>query len=220
MQLMTELNEDVNVLITEATEKSPKSYYIESIFMQGDLVNRNRRNYPFPVLEAATNKYIKEKVETKRAMGELGHPEGPSINLDRVSHLIESLQAEGKNFTGRAKVMDTPYGKIVKNLMDENVKFGVSSRALGTVKANSKGINEVQSDLYIATAGDIVADPSAPDAFVNGIMENAQWVWESGILVQEDIENERKRVDEAHRSVNKEAKQKAILSAFENLILK
>lgn len=220
MQLIKELNEDITPQILQEGKGGEKKYYIETIWMQGNIENRNGREYPFSVLESAANKYITEKVEQNRAFGELGHPNGPAINLDRVSHLITSLKAEGSNYVGRAKIMDTPHGKIVKNLMDEGAKFGVSSRGLGSVKKNKKGIDEVQKDFYIATAGDIVADPSAPDAFVNGIMESAEWVWDNGLLVQSDLEEARNNVNKAFKSKNTAKREEAIIEAFSSLMLK
>lgn len=222
MKLIQEINEDVKCgILTEGEGSSQtKKYYIESIFMQGNIVNRNRRNYPMRILESATNKYITEKVKTKRAMGELGHPDGPAINLDRVSHVIESLKKEGNDYFGRAKIMDTPFGKIVKNLIDEDIKFGVSSRALGSVRKNAKGIDEVQNDLYIATAGDIVADPSAPHAFVNGIMEGAEWTWNNGILVESEVSAIRRDVDKAFGSKDIKKREAVMIEAFEKLFKK
>jgi Prohead core protein serine protease len=177
MKLIKEYVEEVS-LITEGTG-SAKNYFIEGIFLQGGIANRNKRMYAMEVLRPEVTRYVKEYVEPKRAFGELGHPEGPTINLDRVSHMITSLKEDGKNFIGRAKVMDTPMGKIVKNLLDEGAKMGVSSRGLGTLVVNKEGINEVQSDFYLSTAADIVADPSAPDAFVQGIMENKEFWFDS-----------------------------------------
>ena len=218
MRLLRELNEDYTTQILTEESSGKKNYFIESIWMQGDVVNRNKRNYPFKILENAANKYIKEKVSTRRAMGELGHPEGPSINMDRVSHIIESLKKDGTNYVGKAKILNTPYGQIVKAMMDENVKFGVSSRGLGSVKPNKQGINEVQNDFFIATAGDIVADPSAPDAFVSNMMEGAEWTWNNGILVQEDMEKIQNNVNKAFRSVDQKKHEAAILEAWETLL--
>jgi hypothetical protein len=177
MKLITEINEDVNVL-TEARDDGKKNYFIEGIFMQGNIKNRNGRVYPTEVLDKEVQRYSENYIEKNRAYGELGHPQGPTINLERVSHMITKLERDGDNYIGRAKIMtETPYGKIVKSLMDEGASLGVSSRGMGSLKQNSKGVTEVQGDFYLATAGDIVADPSAPNAFVEGIMEGAEWVF-------------------------------------------
>jgi hypothetical protein len=176
MKIIQELNEEVQV-ITEG-KGADKSYFIEGIYLQGGIPNRNKRFYPADMLREKVALYNEQYVNAKRAFGELGHPDGPTINLDRVSHMIVSLKEDGNNFIGRAKVMDTPMGRIVKTFIDEGAKFGVSSRGLGTLKMNSDGINEVQNDFYLATAADIVADPSAPDAFVRGIMEGREWFFD------------------------------------------
>ena len=188
MHLICEVNDDVKY-ITEADEDGkPKNYFIEGVFMQGDLKNRNGRVYPSNVLAKEVNRYNKEFVEKNRAFGELGHPDGPTINLERVSHMITDLHQEGSNFVGKAKIMDTPMGKVVKNLMDEGATLGVSSRGMGSIKQTKQGIMEVQGDFMLATAGDIVADPSAPDAFVKGIMEGREWFYNivSGNWMQEE----------------------------------
>lgn len=177
MHLICEVNENVGY-ITESTESGQKQYFIEGIFMQGDLKNRNGRVYPASVLAKEAARYDNDFIQRKRAFGELGHPDGPSINLDRVSHMITSLKQEGSNFVGKAKIMDTPMGKVVKNLMDEGATLGVSSRGMGSLKPNKSGIMEVQEDFMLATAGDIVADPSAPNAFVRGIMEGVEWIYD------------------------------------------
>jgi hypothetical protein len=184
--LITEVNEDVKY-IQEATEEGKKNYFIEGIIMQGDLKNRNGRVYPSQVLAQEVARYNKNFVEKKRAFGELGHPSGPTINLERVSHMFTELRQDGSNFVGKAKIMETPMGKVVKNLMDEGAQLGVSSRGMGSLKQNRNGIMEVQNDFMLATAGDIVADPSAPDAFVKGIMEGAEWFYDvaSGNWVRE-----------------------------------
>lgn len=187
MRLMTEHTDNIQI-ITEDNKDGSKNYYIEGIFMQADTKNRNGRMYPTEILTNEVKRYNKEYVKSGRAMGELGHPEGPALNLERVSHLIKELNTEGTNITGKAKVMDTPYGKIVKNLIDEGVKLGVSSRGMGSIKPDKDGVNVVQEDFMLA-AVDIVADPSAPDAFVEGILEGVEWVWESGILTQRELEN-------------------------------
>ena len=188
MKLICEVNDDVKY-ITEADEDGkPKNYFIEGVFMQGDLKNRNGRVYPSEVIAKEVKRYNKEFVEKNRAFGELGHPDGPTINLERVSHMITDLRQEGSNFVGKAKIMDTPMGKVVKNLMDEGATLGVSSRGMGSIKPTKQGIMEVQRDFMLATAGDIVADPSAPDAFVKGIMEGSEWFYDiaSGNWMQEE----------------------------------
>ena len=177
MKLITEHTDDIQIITEEKEGK--KSYFIEGVFMQSDIKNRNGRVYPTSVLVKEATRYNKEFVEANRAMGELGHPEGPQLNLDRVSHIIKEMKIDGKNIWGKAKVMDTPYGKIVKNMIDEGVKFGVSSRGVGSLKPTKDGINEVQNDFNLA-AVDIVADPSAPDAFVEGVMEGKEWALENG----------------------------------------
>lgn len=179
MKLLSEVFEDVKYLV-EDKENGAKSYFIEGVFMQGNLKNRNGRVYRVETLEREVDRYIREHVQKNRAYGELGHPSGPTINLERVSHMIKDLRREGNNFVGRAKVMDTPYGNIVKNLMSEGACLGVSSRGLGSVKANKEGVMEVQDDFFLATAGDIVSDPSAPDAFVQNVMEGAEWLYIDG----------------------------------------
>lgn len=179
MKLLNEVFEDVKYLV-EDKENGSKSYFIEGIFLQGNLKNRNGRVYKVETLEREVGRYIKEHVQKNRAYGELGHPSGPTINLERVSHMIKDLRREGNNFVGKAKIMDTPYGNIVKNLMSEGAQLGVSSRGLGTVKPNKEGVMEVQDDFFLATAGDIVSDPSAPDAFVQNVMESAEWLYIDG----------------------------------------
>ena len=177
MKLIRELSEDVEVL-AEKTEDGKKNLYIEGIFLQSAIKNRNGRIYPEHVMDSEVARYTKELVEQKRALGELQHPEGPQINLDRASHLITSLKKEGTNYIGRAKIIDTPMGNIVKGMLESGVKLGVSSRGMGSIKQNNSGIMEVQNDFRLATAADIVADPSAPSAFVNGIYEGAEWLFD------------------------------------------
>ena len=179
MKLLNEVFEDVKYIV-ENKEDGAKNFFIEGIFLQGNLKNRNGRVYKTETLQREVDRYIKEHVQKNRAYGELGHPAGPSINLERVSHMIKDLRREGNNFVGKAKIMDTPYGNIVKNLMSEGAQLGVSSRGLGTVKANRDGVMEVQDDFFLATAGDIVSDPSAPDAFVQNVMEGADWLYIDG----------------------------------------
>lgn len=185
MKLITEINEQVNI-INEATESGQKEFFIEGIFLQSNLKNRNGRMYPESIMDKEVGRYMTEYVGKNRAYGELGHPDGPTINLERVSHMIKSLKKEGSDYVGRAKIMETPYGQIVKNLMSEGATLGVSSRGMGTLKEKN-GVMEVQDDFYLATAADIVADPSAPDAFVRGIMEGKEWVWDNGIIKEVQI---------------------------------
>ena len=196
MKLITETIEDVK-LITEGTGDD-KKLYIEGVFLQSELKNRNGRMYPFSVLEKEVNRYNEEYVKTKRALGELGHPDGPTVNLDRVSHRITSLKAEGNNFIGKAQILDTPMGKIAKSLLGEGVQLGVSSRGMGSIDKR-EDVNVVMDDFMLATAADIVADPSAPDAFVNGIMEGKEWVWNNGILQEKSIAKYQRYIDESTR---------------------
>jgi hypothetical protein len=177
MKLITETTEEVKYL-KESTEDGAKNYFIEGIIMQGDIKNRNGRMYPRETLMREMVRYNENYVSQKRAYGELGHPSGPTINLDRVSHMFTELKEDGSNVVGKAKIMDTPMGKIVKNLIDEGANLGISSRGMGSLKKNKMGIMEVQNDFMLATAGDIVADPSAPNAFVRGVMEGAEWVYD------------------------------------------
>tara|TARA_Y100000310_G_scaffold344092_1_gene455084 strand:+ start:17488 stop:18159 length:672 start_codon:yes stop_codon:yes gene_type:complete len=200
MKLIRETIEDVAFNITEenlAEGVSKKNYFIEGVFMQGDIKNRNGRMYPSPVIAKEVTRYNKEYVEKKRAFGELGHPEGPTINLERVSHMITTLEQDGSNFVGKAKVMDTPMGQVVKNLMDEGATLGVSSRGMGSLKQTTNGIMEVQNDFMLATAGDIVADPSAPQAFVRGVMEGVDWIYDAASGTWQSMEKVDKIVSEA-----------------------
>ena len=180
MKLITEQIDDVEVIVENRNGK--KSMFIEGIFLQGDIQNRNGRMYPMQTLRKEVQRYNESFVDSGRAVGELGHPEGPTVNLDRVSHKIVSLKESGSNFVGKAKILSTPMGKIAQNLIDEGVKLGVSSRGLGTLAVNEDGIKVVSDDFMLATAADIVSDPSAPDAFVSGIMEGKDWVWDGGIV--------------------------------------
>ena len=180
MKLITEQIDDVEVIVENRNGK--KSMFIEGIFLQGDIQNRNGRMYPMQTLRKEVQRYNESFVNSGRAVGELGHPEGPTVNLDRVSHKIVSLKESGSNFVGKAKILSTPMGKIAQNLIDEGVKLGVSSRGLGTLAVNEDGIKVVSDDFMLATAADIVSDPSAPDAFVSGIMEGKDWVWDGGIV--------------------------------------
>tara|TARA_R110000772_G_scaffold229314_1_gene340184 strand:- start:496 stop:1152 length:657 start_codon:yes stop_codon:yes gene_type:complete len=205
VKLIAEAVEDVEY-ITEEKEGGGKNYKIRGIFMQADIKNRNGRVYPMEILGEEVKKYNKNFIEQNRAFGELGHPDGPTVNLERVSHMITSLKPDGKNFIGEAKIMDTPMGKIVKNLMDEGAKLGVSSRGMGSLRQKG-GANVVSDDFYLATAADIVADPSAPNAFVEGIMEGKEWVWNNGSLVEAHVADLKKKFDvkKHQRQVNLEA---------------
>ena len=207
MKLITEAIENVEV-ITEG-KGADKKLYIEGVFLQSELKNRNGRMYPFPVLEKEVNRYNEEYIKTSRALGELGHPDGPTVNLDRVSHRITSLTAEGTNFIGRAQILDTPMGKIASSLLGEGVKLGVSSRGMGSIDRR-EDCNVVMDDFMLATAADIVADPSAPDAFVNGIMEGKEWIYNSGAIQEQTVEQIKKRIDNAALNQMEEVK----LSAF------
>jgi len=211
MKLITEEVSSAEYIIEEA-DNGKKNYKIRGIFMQADMKNRNGRVYPMETLSKEVNRYNKEFVEAKRAFGELGHPDGPTVNLERVSHMITSLKPEGKNFIGEAKIMDTPYGKIVKNLIDEGAKLGVSSRGMGSLE-NRGGSNYVKSDFYLATAADIVADPSAPDAFVQGIMEGKEWIWDNGVIREVDIHEMKNTIERAKRYELAE-KQAAVFKSF------
>ena len=206
VKLFSEAVEEVQY-ITEEKEDGGKNYKIKGIFMQADVKNRNGRIYPFEVLEKEVKKYNKNFIREKRAFGELGHPEGPTVNLERVSHLITDLYPDGKNFIGEAKIMETPMGKIVKNLMDEGAKLGVSSRGMGSLDQRN-GANYVRDDFYLATAADIVADPSAPNAFVEGIMEGKEWVWNNGALVEAHVAELKKKFDVKKRQ--RDAKMEAL----------
>ena len=205
VKLIAEAVEEVEY-ITEEKEGGGKNYKIRVIFMQADIKNRNGRIYPMEVLDEEVRNYNKKFIQQNRAFGELGHPDGPTVNLERVSHMITSLKPDGKNFIGEAKIMDTPMGKIVKNLMDEGAKLGVSSRGMGSLKQKG-GANVVSDDFYLATAADIVADPSAPNAFVEGIMEGKEWVWNNGALVEAHVADLKKKFDvkKHQRQVNLEA---------------
>ena len=214
MFLITETVLDDVHCIVEAKDSGSKDYFIEGVFMQSEKKNRNGRIYPKGILTKEVSRYNKEFVSTSRALGELGHPEGPTVNLERVSHIIKELRFDGNNIMGKAKIMDTPYGRIVKNLIDEGAKIGVSSRGMGSIKKNGS-INEVQKDFYLASV-DIVADPSAPDAFVEGIMEGKQWVWEGGILREKQIESYKELIEQPCLS-NHELTQRKI-AAFNDFI--
>ncbi len=194
MRLIAEEITEVNFLSEEKEGK--RSHFIEGVFLQSEIENKNGRKYPFKTLEREVAKYDESYIRKGRALGELGHPDGPSINLDKVSHKIQSLKAEGNNFIGRAKILDTPMGNIAKNLLDEGVRLGVSSRGMGSLRKEGN-TNIVQDDFMLATAADIVADPSAPDAFVDGIMEGKEWVWDNGILKESAVAEIKQEIDQA-----------------------
>jgi len=193
VKLFSEAVDEVQY-ITEAKEGGGKNYKIKGIFLQADIKNRNGRVYPMEILEKEVSRYNKKFINENRAYGELGHPEGPTVNLERVSHMVTELYPDGKNFVGEAKIMETPMGKIVKNIMDEGGKLGVSSRGMGSLDQKN-GANYVRDDFYLATAADIVADPSAPNAFVEGIMEGKEWVWNNGALVEAELVELRRKFD-------------------------
>tara|TARA_R100000697_G_scaffold24129_2_gene32098 strand:+ start:88 stop:738 length:651 start_codon:yes stop_codon:yes gene_type:complete len=207
MKLICEVNEQDVEYITEAKENGQKEYKIKGVFMQGEIKNRNGRVYPMQVLDEQVKKYTDNYVNQNRAYGELGHPSGPTINLERVSHMITDLTKDGTNYIGEAKIMDTPYGKIVKNLMDEGAKLGVSSRGMGSLKQNGNS-QVVQKDYHLATAADIVADPSAPDAFVEGIMEGKEWVWDNGVLREAQVNEYKKEIQRTTKDMLEKAKLK------------
>mgnify|MGYP001285744925 FL=1 len=212
MKLITEHTNEIEYL----SEGKGKEQYIKGIFMQSDIKNQNGRVYPHAVLQKEVKNFNTKYVNEGRALGELGHPMGPVINLDRVSHVIKELKEDGKNFVGKAKVMDTPNGKIVKNFISEGVKLGVSSRGMGSLKANKKGVNEVQGDFVLSTV-DIVADPSAPDAFVNGIMEGKEWVWENGVIKEQDIDAMKKTIMNAKMKELEQKKLEVFQKFLQNL---
>ena len=213
MKLISEEISQAEYLVEETNGK--KNYKIKGVFLQSDIKNRNGRIYENDILQKEVKRYNQEFINKKRAFGELGHPDGPTVNLERVSHMITKLEPEGKNFIGEAKIMDTPYGKIVKGLIDEGAQLGVSSRGMGSL-VQKNGANYVGKDFYLATAADIVADPSAPDAFVEGIMENKEWVWDNGVIKAQDIEEYKEHIQEAKRLKLAEAK----LKVFKNFIEK
>jgi hypothetical protein len=215
MRLIREVFEQTNTIVESKLGKG-KEYFIEGIFLQSELKNRNGRMYPESVMDNEVNRYIKESVDKNRAYGELGHPDTPSINLDRVSHMIVSLRKEGTNYIGKAKILETPMGQIARGLLDGGANLGVSSRALGSLQTNNEGVQIVQDDFMLSTAADIVADPSAPDAFVRGIMESKEWVFVDGKFVEQHIE-------EAQRSIRKASSrnlQEAKIYAFQKFLSK
>ena len=208
MKLIREEIETAKVTITEG-KNGKKNHFIEGVFLQGEIKNRNGRMYPISTLQREAASYNSKYIEKGRALGELGHPDGPTINLDRVSHLITSLKQEGNNYVGKARLLDIPMGNIAKNLIDEGVKLGVSSRGLGTIRERD-GVKVVMDDFMLATAADIVADPSAPDAFVNGIMEGKEWIYNNGSVQEQTVEQIKKRIDNAALNQMEQVK----LSAF------
>jgi len=211
MKLITEQIEEVKFLTEDNNGK--KTHYIQGVFLQGEIKNRNGRVYPIDILEREVGRYTTENISKNRALGELGHPEGPTVNLDRASHKIESLVREGNNYIGKAKLLDTPMGQIAKSLLDEGVSLGVSSRGVGSLREMG-GANYVRDDYQLATAADIVADPSAPDAFVEGIMEGKEWVWDNGLLKEQEISSIKKGIDAATLYNLQERK----VSAFEQFL--
>ena len=213
MKLISEEVQNAEYLVEEKNGK--KEYKIRGVFLQSEIKNRNGRVYPTEVLVREVNRYTKEFINKNRAFGELGHPDGPTVNLERVCHMVKSLTQDGKDFIGEAKIMDTPYGKIVKGLIDEGAQLGVSSRGMGSL-IQRNGVNYVKDDFYLATAADIVADPSAPDAFVEGIMESKEWVWDNGVLKEKDIESWKNQVRTARQRSLEEAK----LKVFESFLKK
>ena len=216
MKLISESIEDIEY-ITEEDDDGKKKVSIRGVFLQAEVKNRNGRIYPMPVLEKEVARYNKEYIQKNRAFGELGHPDGPTVNLERVSHMITKLTPDGKNFIGEAKILDTPYGKIVKNLINEGAKLGVSSRGMGSLEPR-RGAQVVKDDFYLATAADIVADPSAPNAFVEGIMEGKEWVWQNGVVKEMDIEAYRKELDMKYERA--QAREEKNAEIFENFLSK
>jgi hypothetical protein len=217
MKLIKELIEDVKVQIVEGKENSPKSYFIEGVFLQSEVGNRNGRIYPHEILKKEVNRYINESVSKNRALGELNHPETPTVNLDRVSHMITSLKEDGTNFIGRAKVLDTPMGKIVKAFIDEGVQLGVSSRGMGSLREIDGNLQEVQDDYYLSTV-DVVADPSAPDAFVEGILEGKEWVWNNGKIIERNVAQYKKEL--IKNTKKKSIKEEVAIRLFQDFLNK
>ena len=213
MKLITE--EVTNVQVITEGKGANKKLYIEGVFLQGEIKNRNGRMYPMSTLSREVGRYCETFVNKGRALGELGHPDGPTVNLDRVSHKITSLVQEGNNFKGKAQILSTPMGKIASSLLDEGVMLGVSSRGVGSLQTTSEGHKVVGEDFQLATAADIVADPSAPDAFVNGIMEGREWIWEGGILREQLAENTKKRINTL---VDQRALEEHKLDLFNNFL--
>jgi hypothetical protein len=215
MKLIREVFDTTNLIVEEKLGK-PKQYFIEGVFLQSEITNRNGRMYKESTMDREVGRYIKEAVENNRAYGELGHPEGPGINLDRVSHMITSLRKEGTNYIGRAKILDTPMGQIAKGLLEGGANLGVSSRAMGSLKTNNEGVQVVQDDFMLSTAADIVADPSAPDAYVRGIMENKEWTFVDGKFVEQNIEEVKSFIKKTSSRNLEEAK----IRAFQHFLSK
>lgn len=216
MKLITEINEDLEVFEIEEDSSGKKSLFLEGVFLQSETLNRNKRMYPRPILEREVKRYKKDYIKENRAFGELGHPDGPTINLERVSHMITDLRRSGNDWVGRAKVLrETPYGKIVEGILKEGAKLGVSSRGMGSLEEQSNGTKIVKDDYFLATAADIVADPSAPNAFVNGIMEGREWVWNNGIIQEHEISNMKGNLD-----VPTKKREELALQAFEQFLSK
>jgi hypothetical protein len=212
LKLITEHNAKIEYL-TEDNNQGKKNYYISGVFMQAETVNKNNRIYPLRIINDQVKKYNEVYVKNGRALGELGHPQDPQINLERVSHKITELRLDGTNVVGKAKILDTPYGKIAKNLIDEGVSLGVSSRALGSLKEREDGVSEVCDDFELATV-DIVWDPSAPQAFVNGIMENREWIYENGIIKSVEVQKYKDKI----KRIPKHQLESEIVNVFENFI--
>ena len=220
MKLISEQwSDEVNYLVEEDPKTGKKHAYIEGVMLQTEVKNKNGRIYPKEVMQKEVKRYNKEYVDQNRAYGELGHPEGPTINLERTSHLITSLKEDGNNFVGKAKVLSTPMGEIVKNLLADGARLGVSSRGMGSLKASKRegGTQMVQSDFQLATAADIVADPSAPDAFVNGVMEGVEWIWDNGVIKAQKIEEYKHQIQRARTHKLQEVKLNTFKSFLENL---
>jgi hypothetical protein len=215
MKLIREVYDTTNIIVEEKLGK-PKQYFIEGVFLQSEITNRNGRMYKESTMDREVGRYLKEAVEKNRAYGELGHPEGPGINLDRVSHMITSLRKEGTNYVGRAKILDTPMGQIAKGLLEGGANLGVSSRAMGSLKTNNEGVQVVQDDFMLSTAADIVADPSAPDAYVRGIMEGKEWTFVDGKFVEQNIEEVKTFIKKTSSRNLEEAK----IQAFQHFLSK
>jgi len=214
MKLITELNEEVKYLVEEKEGK--KNFFVEGIIMQGERENRNGRMYRIETLEREVGRYNEQYVLKNRAYGELGHPSGPTINLERACIMFKNLRREGNDIIGRAKVLDTPMGNIVKGLINEGASLGISSRGMGSLKENKDGIMEVQDDFYLATAGDIVADPSAPDAFVRGIMEGVEWIWDNGVLKSQRLEQYKAEIN---RGARNKVSEETAMKVFEQFLI-
>ena len=215
MKLIKEVTEEIKYISELNEETGKKSHFIEGVFLQSNLKNRNGRMYPKEVMQKEVARYTKESIDKKRAYGELGHPDGPTVNLDRVSHMIVGLKEDGDNYIGRAKILDTPMGRIAKELIDEGASLGVSSRGLGSLKERN-GVNEVQEDFMLATAADIVADPSAPDAYVQGIMENKEWTFVNGIWQEKELEESKAKI----RAASTKELEAVKLEVFESFLTK